>query len=118
MPRFPLPLLALSLAAAVVTATHSSMGACDPGDLPAAGILEVTTGDGSATFYVDDRNYLSNGIWVYQESNGIWVNQGPGLHEGDVTDHNLQRGNTCGFPGGPCDTCIDIGEWNPDVWII
>lgn len=124
MLRLPLPFLGLAFAAAIVAASHAPMGGCDGAGQPALGIVEVTTGLAQYTFYVDDRNWvLGNGLWLYQEANGVWTHQGAGIHRGDVTDHNLQRGSNCGgelpdlwprsatatstpaVPGGPSSEC-------------
>ena len=129
MLRFPLPLLAAAFASAIVAASHTPYRLCDSADQPALGIVEVNAGTAQYTFYVDDRNYvMGNGIWLYQEANGVWVDQGIGMHAGDVTDHNLQRGSSCGgefpdlFPreaSSECyvpqeeDPCWD-GDWNYD----
>lgn len=116
MIRFPIPLLALTFAVAIVAATHVSTGPCDSEGAPALGIVEFTTGDASATFYVDDRFVLGNSIWIYQETNGVWTDQGPGVHTGEVTNHNLQRGSFSDCHGS-CDPCTDVGDWDADIVI-
>lgn len=115
MLRYPIPLLALTFAVAIVAATHAPYGPCDSAGSPALGIVEVTTGAPYATFYLDDRNYLmGNGVWIYEEMNGVWTSQGPGVHFGDVTNHNLQRGKTCGIVSCTSDECWDWGVHDPD----
>lgn len=124
MLRFPLPLLALSFAVAIVAATHSSHWTCDsrPGDVVIVdGIVELTTGEANETFYLDVRG--DSDVHAYMETNGLWTAQGAGVHRGDVTDHNLQRADVCPaplFPGGCSaeERCWDEGDWNyPDFQI-
>ena len=129
--RLPVPFVALTFACALVAASHAPMGLCGSNGNLAAGILEVTDGKAEATFYVDDRNYvLGNGIWIYQESNGIWTSQGAGVHSGDVTEHNLQRGSACGpgssgrggtsectIPDPSGEICVDVIDWYPDTLV-
>ena len=137
MLRVPFPLFALTFVIAIAAASHEPVGRCDSDRQPALGIVEMTNGKAEATFYVDDRNHVQgNGVWVYQESNGVWTSQGAGVHVGDVTDHNLQRGGSCrGTPlpraslppaSGPecsipsdAETCTDGVAWDPgpDSWI-
>lgn len=121
MLRYPIPFLALTFAAALVAATHTPAGRCDSDGAPALGIVEITTGHPSATFYVDDRGALllgGNDVWIYMEDNGVWTAQGPGIHTGDVTNHNLQRGyGNCLFVCEAVEPpCTDVGDWAlPDL---
>ena len=109
-------LLVLHLSPA--TATHTGVGRCDSDGWPAAGIIEFTSADAQATFYMDDRNYLlGNGMWIYQESNGVWTPQGAGVHSGDTTDHNLQRGSVSDLPPDDNEICSDIGDFDYDTLI-
>lgn len=116
---------------ALVAASHTPSGRCRSD--PALGIVEFTTGDPDATFYVDDRNAVKGyGVWVYQESNFVWTSQGPGVHTGDITAHNLQRGNKCGsyyghgygvgvgciVADGPEICYDDIRSFSPDSLVI
>lgn len=101
MLRFPLPFLAGLCTLAIVAASHTPQGECDSDGQPALGIIEVTLGYASGSFYADDRNYVTgNGIWFYQEGNGIWSPKAPGVYSGAEVAHDLQRGSHCG-PTGP-----------------
>lgn len=100
-------------------ATHQPMGRCEAPN-GGLGMVEVTTGDPRATFYVDDRNSVTGyGTWVYMEANGEWTSHGgPGLFGDDVTRHNLQRGGSSPFLPDDIETCVDGAKFGPDLLVL
>lgn len=113
----PLVLLA-TLALPLAPAAHEPRGDCDANGKPALGIVEVTTGVALGTFYLDDRNYLENGIWVYQETGGNgWTARPAGVYRDDVAAHNLQRGGASWVVPDDTETCVDDPLLLPDALI-
>lgn len=91
-----------------VNSTAAHAGPCDAGSSLATGRWSIGTGD-AGTIYIDDRDYMENGLWIYLESNGI---------------HDLQRGGTApvdpiGLATGSPDTdpCTDASPAGPDMLI-
>ena len=107
-----------ALALPAVPASHAPQGACDAKGKPALGIVEVTLGFAAGTFYVDDRNALVNGVWVYQESGFGWTPRAPGAYRDDVAAHNLQRGGASFLVPDDTETCVDDPLVVPDALVL
>lgn len=107
-----LALLAATLVVPVVAnADPNDDPACGPDGNVALGVVEIGTGDPSATFYIDDRNYaLGNGAWIYQESNGVYS------ADAEPID-NLQRGGASELYPNDSETCSDNNPAGPDYLI-
>jgi hypothetical protein len=96
-------------------------GDCDSNGQPALGIVQVTAGTAETTVYVDDRNYLENGIWMYVESNGVWTQKDAGVYFGDPDHVDLQRGGySCVVPDclGGNEICVDDSWAGPDLEVL
>lgn len=118
MTRLLLPALLAALALPAVPAAHAPLGDCDSNGKPALGIVEITTGHARATFYLDDRNYLENGIWVYQETGGNgWTARPAGVYADAVAAHNLQRGGASFLVPDDTETCVDDPLALPDALV-
>lgn len=126
--RTLLLLATFALTTAPAFAGHAPIGRCASEDLPAAGIVEFTGGSAGTTFYLDDRGFLENGVYVYAETNGIWApHVTPGAFADDLARHNLQRGGSSPFftmrppsvdPGmRQPDVCTDDRDAYPDVMV-
>jgi hypothetical protein len=106
----------LSTALLLPLTAHASTGDCDSKGTPALGEVEIGAGDASATFYVDDRNYvLGNGLWLYQESNGIFTG-GSTLAPNPTGD--LQRGGSSIYVPDDNEICVDDPNVQPDQLIL
>lgn len=110
-------------------ASHAPLGRCTSEAFPAAGVVEFTGGSADTTFYVDDRSWFENGIWIYAETNGVWAPHiVPGVFvNDDGARHNLQRGGgTIVFalrpPADPAmnpgEICVDDPFELPDMLVL
>ena len=94
---------------------------CFPATGFATGAWEITSGTPTATFYLDDRNYLQgNGWWMYEESNGIWTPKLPGVYSemlGADTHADLQRGGSSPYIPNDNEICYDDSANGPDQLI-
>lgn len=103
-------IIVLALLAPLALASHTPRGACDSEGAPALGIVQVNTYPGGPVFYVDDRNALVNGVWIYAESNGQYDENGDPAH-------NLQRGGASPFVPDDNETCVDDPLVAPDTFV-
>lgn len=115
--RFLLAILLVPL----LFATSASSRPCDAVG-QALGIVQITSGTATSTYYVDDRGAVDgNGIWLYQETNGAWSCHAPGVYFGDAQHRDLQRGTgpmITLFEVSSGDICIDNYAGPRDVNIL
>jgi hypothetical protein len=109
----------LMTVALIASATHDEAW-CDGYGALALGIVQITPGWASETFYLDERDGPDGPqTFLYQEWNGVWSEKDAGVYVGDPEHADLQRGSGCEpiYPTCHPEYCTDGDLHGPDYQI-